>query len=141
MTRLLPILGLVVLLASGASALDADVAPYSNSSSDVAVSTAVTPAAVAVSSTTPTRIDAAVNAGLLSTLGATYKRYSIMVQVRDPAELSCGYSTAVTTSAASGFRYVVNADPIEHKLGRNLGIYCQGIVSTGTVIVGGIGWK
>lgn len=114
--------------------------PGSDQSTPV-VAAAATPAAVAISSTSPTRIDTAVNTALLAALGGNYKRAKIDVQVLDGAKVNCGYTNAVTTQPAGGFQYVANADPKEHKIGKAMGIWCQGIVSTATFIVGGLGFK
>jgi hypothetical protein len=133
-----------ILLAGATLALaganDGGVLPGSNQTTP-AVAAAATPAAVAISSTSPTRIDTAVNTVLAAALGANYNRAEVQVQVLDGAKVNCGYSTEVTTQPAGGFQLVVNADPKPFKLGKAIGIYCQGIVSTATYIVGGLGFK
>jgi hypothetical protein len=128
---------------SFASASDyGNLLPHSNEvGSASATAAAAIPAAVAVSSLTPTRIDAAVNAALLVALGAQYKRGELQVQTLDPALVNCGYSAAVTTGTAGGFRFTVAVNPITFNIGRSIGVWCQGIASTATFIVGGLGYK
>jgi hypothetical protein len=129
-----------VLLAGATLASAADVLPGSNQLTPV-IAYAVTPAAVAISSTSPTRIDTAVNTALAAALGNGYKRTEVQVQVPDSAAVKCGYSTAVTTQPTGGFALAVNADPKSFALGKAIGIWCQGVVSTATYVVGGLGFK
>jgi hypothetical protein len=119
---------------------DGGVLPGSNQITP-AVAAAATPAAVAVSSTSPTRIDTAVNTALAAILGANYFRSEVQVQVLDAAKVNCGYTTEVTTQAAGGFQLKVDENPVSFKLGKAIGVYCQGIVSTATYVVGGLGFK
>lgn len=134
---------LVVGAVSFASALDyAPLLPYSNETNGaVLTSTAITPAAVAVSSVAPTRIDTALNTALAVALGNNYKRAEVQLQINDAASVKCGYSTAVTTQTTGGFAFAVNATPLSFPLGKSIGIWCQGVVSTATFMVGGLGYK
>jgi len=143
MKKAILVLALVVGAVSFASASDyGNLLPHSNETgSAVLTSTAITPALVAVSSTSPTRIDTALNAALLVALGAQYKRAELQVQTLDPALVNCGYSTAVTTQTAGGFRLTVAINPITFNIGQSIGVWCQGISSTATFIVGGLGYK
>lgn len=141
--RLILTLGLLLTSAVSALAVDADgLLPYSNvTDSSIAVSTGITPAAVAVSSLTPTRIDSALNTALSSALGTNYKRAEVLIQVDDAAAMQCGFSTSVTTQTGSGFKFLANENLVSFKLGKVIGIYCQGVVSTGTIKVGGFGYR
>lgn len=114
--------------------------PGSNQITPV-IAYAVTPAPVAVSSTSVTRIDTAVNTALAAALGNNYFRASVEVQIPDAASVKCGYSTAVTTQATGGYSLAVNAAPLTFNLGKAIGIYCQGVISTATFMVGGLGFK
>lgn len=113
----------------------------SNDNSSVVWSTAVTPSAVAISSLTATRIDADLNTALSAALGTTYSRSCLQVQVTDAAKVNCGYSAAITTQPAAGFQFIVNQNMVDFPLGKKIGIWCKGIVSTATFIVGGMGHK
>lgn len=119
---------------------DSGVLPGSNQLTPV-ISTAATPAAVAISSLTPTRIDAAVNTSLATSLGNGYQRTKVEVQIFDAAKVNCGYSMSVTTQPSAGFQFKADENPISFNLGKAVGIYCQGIVSTATYIVGGMGFR
>jgi hypothetical protein len=134
---------LVVGAVSVASALDyTPLLPYSNETNGaVLTSTAIPFAAVAVSSTSPTRLDSAVNTALAAALGNNYKRASFSVQVADAASIKCNYSAAVTTQTTGGFSFTTNINPVEFPLGKAIGIWCQGVTSTGTFMVSGLGYK
>ena len=115
-----------------------EILPGSNNpNSTISISSAVTPAIVAISSTTGTKIDTALNASLLSALGATYKRFSVIYQTIEDVVVYCGYSSAVTTT--TGFKITKNTIYTE-KLGRAIPPYCIG-TTTGSVLVGGWGYK
>lgn len=144
MKKLILVLGVLVLMAKSAHAVDyGALLPYSNELSGVAASAVATPfAAVAVSSVTPTRIDTAVNTALSTSLGAGYKRAELQVQVYDSASVKCNYSSAsVSTAATGGFFFTQNAAPAAFAIGKAIGIWCQGVVSTATFMVGGLGYK
>lgn len=115
-----------------------EILPGSNNpNSTITVSSAVTPSVVAISSTVATRIDTALNASLLSALGATYKRASVLFQNSGEEVFYWGYSVAVTTT--TGFKLTKNDIRVE-KLGRAVPLYCIG-GSSGSLKVGGAGWK
>jgi len=142
------IFGLAFALVAGAvsiaSAWDYSLLlPYSNElNGSVVTSTAITPSAVAVSSISPTRVDTALNASLATALGDNYKRAEIQLQILDAALVNCGYSaTAVTTQTAGGFQFEVDKHPRSIAVGKAIGIWCQGIASTATFIVGGLGYR
>ncbi len=117
--------------------------PYSNElNGSVLTSTAIPFAAVAVSSVAATRIDTALNASLATALGTNYKRAEIQVQVYDSASVKCNYSsTAVSTGPTGGFFFTQDAEPKTFALGKAIGIWCQGVTSTATFMVGGLGYK
>lgn len=137
------LLGVLMGMAVTASAADyGSLLPYSNElNGAVLTSTAIPFAAVAVSSTAATRLDTAVNAALATALGTNYKRAELQVQVYDGASVKCNYSSAVTTQAAGGFFFTQNAAPSSFALGKAIGIWCQGVSSTATFMVGGLGYK
>ena len=129
---------------SFASALDyGTLLPYSNElNGSVLTSTAIPFAAVAVSSVAATRIDTALNASLATALGTNYKRAEVQVQVYDGASVKCNYSSAsVSTAATGGFFFTQNAEPKAFALGKAIGVWCQGVASTATFMVGGLGYK
>jgi len=139
------IFGVLFLLAAAGMAFAAtetyETLPGSNQSTPV-IAYAVTPAAVAISSVTPTAIDTAVNTALAAQLGAAYKRTRLEVQTYTTTAVNCGYSTAVTTQPAGGFLMPLSGNPITvFPLGKAVHVYCQGIASTTTFIVGGLGFK
>ena len=116
-----------------------EILPGSNNpNSTISISSAVTPAIVAISSTSPTRIDTALNASLLSALGATYKRFSVIYQTIEDVAIYCGYS-ASEVSVTTGFK-ITKGDIYTEKLGRAIPPYCIG-ASTGSLLVGGWGYK
>lgn len=142
------ILGLMVLAGavSLASASDfGDLLPYSNEMNGaVLTSTAVPMVKVAIPTinTAPIRIDSAVNTALSTALGANYKRAALIVQVPDGAAVNCNYSLASTTQTAlSGFNFTANVAPVLIPLGKSIGIWCTGTVSTASFMVGGLGYK
>jgi hypothetical protein len=138
------IAGAVSVASVPAQALDYDgLLPYSNTTDGaVLTSTAVPFAVVAVSSTTPTRIDSAVNTALALALGNNYKRAEFQVRVVDGATVTCNYSSAsVSTTTSAGFAFTTSINPVGFPLGKSIGIWCQGVSSTATFIVGGLGYK
>jgi len=138
---------LAVLLVVGAAAAafaganSAEVLPGSNEiSPTVAVSTAVTPVAVVVSSYgAATRVDTVLNAAIVTALGANGYRAGVQVQkTADSAGVYYGFNPAMTT--ASGFLMPAYPEVLSLKLGKGIAIYTIADGST-TIRVGGFGFK
>ena len=119
-----------------------ELAPYSNETTPVVVTSTANIIGVSVSTSALTRVDAALNAAFAAALGANYQRAEISVQNQQTTSFYCTYSATQAIATKTNFWKIGPGDFWPFKLGKGMPLYCFSDSAAAAILTtGGVAWK